>query len=75
MSVPSAYDVAQWVIFGALLPAICLWLAVEAALRYAERRARIRAARAGVVRSNLGARWEAHQEQRQAARQLRDGRA
>lgn len=45
MRAPSLVDVAQWAIFGAILPAICLWLAVEAALRIADRRARIRALR------------------------------
>lgn len=47
MSAPSAYDVAQWVIFGVLVPAVCLWLAVEAGLRCVGRSGLIRALRRG----------------------------
>lgn len=45
----------------------------ETYARAGERRARLRAAREGARRTTLGANWVAHQDQRQAARQLRDG--
>ena len=61
-------------VLGILVPFVCALAVAEWILRAGERR-RVRAAREGAQRTTLGARWVDHQDRREAARELRDGRA
>jgi hypothetical protein len=60
-----------------VVPAVAMLAVAEWIMRASERRERIRAAREGARRTTLGVRWTQHQEQREAARELREkgGRA